>query len=206
MIFQSAVFLGLPCLLNLTAPGTVNVLPDKSQQITLAHAGLIRAVVVACQNREQRIVLEPMLEGALASGWQSLVLAIRRILGGARDTSVLAGLDEEDKVIVEAILRGLQDPATLPDPQARPDPGMATPGLAGLIHAASSGDVVALQLLGDMASQMLRAGGDLARLSGILRRLVNGEHDPDLLCRGMSPRGAQLVVSLIEELARLRAH
>jgi hypothetical protein len=206
MIFQSAVFLGLPCLPNLTAPGTVNVLPEKSQQIILAHAGLIRAVVVACQNREQRIVLEPMLVGALASGWQSLVLAIRRILGGARDTSVLAGLDEEDKVIVEAILRGLQDPATLPDPQARPDPGMATPGLAGLIHAASSGDVVALQLLGDMASQMLRAGGDLARLSGILRRLVNGEHDPDLLCRGMSPRGAQLVVSLIEELARLRAH
>jgi hypothetical protein len=184
----------------------VNVLPEKSQQIVLAHAGLIRAVVVACQNREQRAVLEPLLEGALASGWQSLVFAIRRILAGARDTNVLAGLDEEDRVIVEAILRGLQDPATLPDPRSRPDPGMATPGLAGLIHAASSGDVVALQLLGDMASQMLRAGGDMARLSGILRRLVNGEHDPDVLCRGMSPRGAQLVVSLIEELARLRAH
>jgi hypothetical protein len=196
----------LPCLPNLIAAAIVNVLPEKSQQIVLAHAGLIRAVVVACQNREQQAALEPLLEGALANGWQSLVLAIRRILAGVRDTNVLAGLDEEDHVIVEAILRGLQDPATLPDPQSRPDPGMAIPGLAGLIHAASSGDVVALQLLGDMASQMLRAGGDLARLSGILRRLVNGEHDPDLLCRGMSPRGAQLVVSLIEELARLRAH
>jgi hypothetical protein len=196
----------LPCLPNLIAAAIVNVLPEKSQQIVLAHAGLIRAVVVACQNREQQAALEPLLEGALANGWQSLVLAIRRILAGVRDTNVLAGLDEEDHVIVEAILRGLQDPATLPDPQSRPDPGMAIPGLAGLIHAASSGDVVALQLLGDMASQMLRAGGDMARLSGILRRLVNGEHDPDVLCRGMSPRGAQLVVSLIEELARLRAH
>jgi hypothetical protein len=196
----------LPCLPNLIAAAIVNVLPEKSQQIVLAHAGLIRAVVVACQNREQQAALEPLLEGALANGWQSLVLAIRRILAGVRDTNVLAGLDEEDHVIVEAILRGLQDPATLPDPQSRPDPGMAIPGLAGLIHAASCGDVVALQLLGDMASQMLRAGGDMARLSGILRRLVNGEHDPDVLCRGMSPRGARLVVSLIEELARLRAH
>ena len=44
----------------------------------------------------------------------------------------------------------------------------------------------------------------MARLSGILRRLMNGEHDPDILCRGMSPRGTQLVLSLIEELARVR--
>jgi hypothetical protein len=57
-----------------------------------------------------------------------------------------------------------------------------------------------------MATQMLRAGGDMARLSGILRRLMSGECDPDVLCRGMSPNGAQLVLSLIEELARLRAH
>ena len=66
--------------------------------------------------------------------------------------------------------------------------------------------MAALQLLADMATQMLRAGGDMARLSGILRRLIDHERDPDLLCRGMSPRGAQLVLSLMEELARLRAH
>jgi hypothetical protein len=63
-----------------------------------------------------------------------------------------------------------------------------------------------LQLLADMGTQMLRAGGDLALLSGILRRLVDQERDPDLLSRGMSPRGAQLVRSLLEELAHLRAH
>jgi hypothetical protein len=206
MIFPGSLTHPLPCLSNQIAPATVNALPDKSQQIVLAHAGLIRAVVIACQNREQLAMVVPMLEAAQANGWQSLVLSIRRILGGARDVNVLAGLDEEDRVIVEAILRGLQDPTSLPDPLSRPDPGMATPGLAGLIHAAATGDVVAIQLLGDMASQMLRAGGDMARLSGILRRLVNGEHDSDLLCRGMSPRGTQLVVSLLEELGRLRAH
>lgn len=188
-------------------PGTaMNSLPNKNQQIIQAHAGLIHAVVAACHNRERSVELEPLLDAAMANGWSALVAAIRRVLSGARDTQILTGLDEEDRVIAEAILRGLQNPATLPDPQARPDPSTAAPGLAGMIHAASSGDVNALQLLGDMATQMLHAGGDMARLSGILRRLVNGERDPDLLCRGMSPRGAQLVVSLIEELARLRAH
>jgi len=181
-------------------------LPEKAQQIVLAHAGLIHAVVIASQNRERLAELEPLLKAASANGWNSLVTTIRRILSGARDIQVLAGLDEDDRVIAEAILRGLQDPATLPDPQARPDPEMAVPGLAGMIHAAASGDIAALQLLGDMATQMLRAGGDMARLSGMLRRMMDGERDPDLLSRGMSPRGAQLVLSLIEELARLRSH
>lgn len=184
----------------------MNSLPEKTQQIVLAHAGLIHAVVIACQNRDRQPELEPLLQAASANGWNTLVTSIRRILGGARDLQVLAGLDEEDRVIAEAILRGLQDPVTLPDPQARPDPGLAVPGLAGMIHAAASGDVAALQLLADMATQMLRAGGDMAHLSGILRRLMNGERDPDVLCRGMSPRGKQLVISLIEELARLRTH
>jgi len=184
----------------------MTTLPDKTQQILQAHAGLIHAVVTAAQNRDRIPELEALLDAALANGWSTLVAVIRRILGGAREESLLAGLDEEDRVIAAAILRGLQDPGSLPDPHVRPDPALAGPGLATLIHAAGSGDVAALQLLADMGTQMLRAGGDLARLSGILRRLVDHERDPDLLCRGMSPRGAQLVRSLLEELARLRAH
>lgn len=184
----------------------MSTLPDKTRQIIQAHAGLIHAVVAAAQNRERLPELEALLDAALANGWGTLVAVIRRILGGTRDVQILTGLDEEDRVIAEAILRGLQDPGSLPDPHARPDPALAGPGLAALIHAAGSGDVAALQLLADMGTQMLRAGGDLARLSGILRRLVDHERDPDLLCRGMSPRGVQLVRSLLEELARLRAH
>lgn len=181
-------------------------LPDKTQQIVLAHAGLIHAVVIACQNRDRRNELEPLLEAASHNGWITLVTAIRRVLGGTRDSAVLAGLDEEDQIIVQTILRGLQDSSTLPEPQTRPDPTLAAPGLAALIQAAAGGDMAALQLLGEMATQMLHAGGDMARLSGILRRLVDNERDPDLLCRGMSPRGTQLVLLLLEELAQLRAH
>lgn len=184
----------------------MGTLPDKTQQIVLAHAGLIRAVVIACQNRDRRVELEPLLDAARQNGWVNLVAAIRRVLAGTRDHSVLLGLDDEDRIILEAILRGLQDPAGLPEPQSRPDPTLAAPGLAAIIHAAAGGDLTALQLLGDMGTQMLNAGGDMARLSAILRRLVDNERDPDLLCRGMSPRGAQLVHSLLQELAHLRAH
>lgn len=181
-------------------------LPNKTQQIVLAHAGLIRAVVIACQNQDRRRELEPLLEVAHQNGWVKLVTAIRRVLGGGRDLTVLGELDEEDRIILEAILRGLQDPESLPNPDSRPDPTLAAPGLATIIHAAANGDMAAMQLLGDMSTQMLNAGGDMARLSAILRRLVDNERDPDLLCRGMSPRGTQLVLSLLEELAHLRAH
>lgn len=181
-------------------------LPEKSQQIVLAHAGLIRAVVMAARNREQLPLLENLLRDASGNGWGALVSSIRRMMQGDRSNAVFSGLDDEDRVIAEAILRGLQDPSTLPEPETRPEPEMAAPGLASLIHAAATGDTAALQVLGDMAEQMLRGGGDLARLSGILRQLVNGENDADKLCRGMTARGALLVRSLLDELARLRAH
>jgi len=181
-------------------------LPEKTQQIILAHAGLVRAVVMAAKNHEQRPLLENILREAAENGWGALVSSIRRMLHGDRSNAVFSGLDDEDRVIADAILRGLQDPSTLPEPAAKPEPGMAAPGLASLIHAAATGDAAAMQVLGDMAEQMLRAGGDFARLSGILRRLVNGEVDADKLCRGMTPRGAQLVHALIDELARLRSH
>jgi len=106
----------------------------------------------------------------------------------------------------EAILRGIQDPSTLPDPEATPDGSLATPGLAQMIHAARCGHVHALHLLGDMAEQMTAAGGDMARLGGIMKRLVDGERDADRLTKGMDAQGASLVVSLLEELAKLEAH
>lgn len=181
-------------------------LPEKTQQIVLAHADLIRAVVMASHSREQSPLLEDILRDAAENGWDALVSSIRRMLQGDRSNTVFSGLDDEDRVIAEAILRGMQDPSTLPRPETRPEPEMAAPGLASLIHAAATGDTAALQVLGNMAEQMLRAGGDLARLSAILRQLVNGETDEDKLCRGMSARGSQLVHSLLQELARYRAH
>jgi hypothetical protein len=181
-------------------------LPEKDQQIIQAHAQLIVAVVKACQNRDLLPQLEPILESARQNGWEDLVKIIRAILKGNRETGLVAGLDEEDTVIVQAILRGLQDAATLPDPMAASDPTMAAPGLAHMIHAAETGDANALQLIATIAEQMTRTPGDMGRLGKAVSRMVHGERNTDRLCEGMDARGEKLVLDILEELNKLRVH
>ena len=119
---------------------------------------------------------------------------------------MLNGLDDEDSVIVHSILRGLQNPATLPDLTEGVDGAMAAPGIAAMVNGARRGNLETLQLLGSMAQQMLQAGGDMARLAGILRPLVQGERDADKLTAGMGIEGQKLVVAILDELAKLDTH
>jgi hypothetical protein len=181
-------------------------LPEKDQQIVEAHTGLIHRVVMACRNREMVPDLDDILKQAEQNGWTQLVAAIRKILAGSRDETILKTLDDEDAVIVRSILRGLQNPATLPDLNKAIDGSMAAPGIAAMINGARSGNLETLQLLGSMAQQMLKAGGDMARIAGILRPLVKGERDPDELSAGMSSDGRKLVLQILEELAKLDRH
>ena len=176
--------------------------PDQQQQIIMAHAPFIRQVVMFSQQEEQATELEKLLQAAAANGWTSLVAAVRRICRGERDNSVLKGLDLEDQVIAEAIMRGIQNPATLPDPAQQSNPALAAPGLAHMIHAAAS-DPQALILISNMAEQMSKAGGDMARLASIMRPLINGERDPDRLCKGMDERGEALTLDILQALAQI---
>jgi hypothetical protein len=181
----------------------MSALPEKDQQILAAHAGLVHAVVRTCHNRDLMPQLDQVLKLSEENGWTQLVAVIRRILGGQRDTSVLLGLDEEDRAIAEAILRGLQNPETLPDLNAAPDPDHAAPGLASMIAATRQGNVEALKALADMATQMRQAGGDMARLASALSQMEQGEDDIEKLSRGMNPAGQKLVQLIIEELRKL---
>lgn len=181
-------------------------LPPKHQQIITLHAPFICQVVQLAQQPHNQAALVSLLQQAEASGWDALVRAVRRIANGQRDSGALHGLDEEDRVIAEAILRGLQDPATLPDPNTRPEPTLAAPGLAGMIQAAASGNVEALTLISNMAEQMSRAGGPMARLAGVIRPLINGERDADKLCQGMNEQTRQLVLNILSELGRKQPH
>lgn len=181
---------------------TLPTLPDKEQQILSAHAGLVHAVVHTCQNRDLLPQLEHVLKLSEENGWNRLVVSIRRILGGQRDISVLQDLDEEDRVITEAILRGLQNPETLPDLNATPDPEHAAPGLASMVAAARKGNVEALRALADMAIQMRHTGSDMARLASALSQMEQGEDDVEKLSRGMGPAGVKLVEMIIEELKK----
>lgn len=176
---------------------------DKRDQILQAHAGLIHRVAIACQNRDLVPDLEEILRQAEENEWTALVTSIRRILDGERELSAFRHLDDEDQTIIESILMGIQNPRTLPDLNAEIDPNLAAPGIASLVHAARTGNTEALQLIANMATQMMKAGGDMARLAAIVRPLVTGERDPDKLCQGMSSKGEQLVQQILDELDKL---
>jgi hypothetical protein len=183
----------------------VSVLPERREQIRLVHATFIRQVVELTQRPDRRADLETLLAGAEQQGWTALVAALRRIVRGDRSTASFSALDEEDQVIIESILRGLQDPANLPDPDKAQDPTLAAPGLAHMIHAARS-NPQALVLLGNMADQMNKVGGSMGRLAGVIRPLINGERNADRLCRGMDTQTQQLVLDILSELGKLEAH
>lgn len=193
---------------SMSRPGRQSMfaLPDRHQQMLAVHGPFIRQVVEASQTPGREAELDTLLTTAEQNGWKQLVDALRRILAGRRDNGVLHGLDEEDRVIAEAIMRGLQDPISLPHTSSGPDPTMAAPGLAGMIRAAASGDVRALQLVSEMAQQMSKAGGDMARLAAAIRPLINGERNPDRLGKGMSTQGEQLLLSILAELGQTDVH
>jgi hypothetical protein len=181
-------------------------LPDAVEQVLRMHAPFIHAVVRALADRRQLPELMQTLSAAEQQGWPRLAAALRQVADGRRDDAIRLGLDEEDRIIVDAVLRGLENPATLPPVDTRPDGAAAAPGLAAMIAAAARGDAQALAALANMAEQMVRAGGDMARLGGVMRRLVNGERDADSLTRGMGPLGRRLLLDILDELGRSGLH
>ena len=181
----------------------MTTLPEYDQQVLQTHAEFIHLVVKTCVNPSLKAELDPVLQAASNGGWETLTAVVNLIINGRRDEALFHGLDKEDSIIVRAILQGIQNPDTLPDLNKQADPTMAAPGLAHMIQAASHGDAQALQSVSFMAEQMTQTTGDLRLLGGIMHRLVNGERDPDTLCKGMGASGEQLVLSLLEELNKL---
>jgi hypothetical protein len=180
--------------------------PSQQQQIIATHATLIVAIIQATQSGVIPPELEQGLQLTAKNGWTQLVKRIRKIVAGDRSENISQGLDDEDQTIINAILLGLQDPTTLPDPAARIDATMAAPGMAAMIHASRTGQPQALQTLATMSEQMASARGDMAKLGGIMKRLVDGERDADKLGRGMGAQGQSLLNSIIEELGKLEVH
>ncbi|MEY2342220.1 hypothetical protein AB4090_08960 [Acidithiobacillus sp. IBUN Pt1247-S3] len=180
-------------------------LPAFREQVRRAHARLILQVVSACQNPDHRSALRESLRVASANGWESLVERLERILAGERDETLLLGLDDEDHVVVASVLRGLQDPSSLPSTENQADPSFAAPGIAGVVIAAQRGDTQALQWLGQMASQMQRAGGEMARLGACLGPLSQGKTDVERLSKGLGASTRSLLRQIVDEMHKLQA-
>jgi len=182
------------------------MLTSHDEQIIQTHASFICQVVALAQNSAARPQFDALMKTAEESGWNSLAAALRLVAAGQRDLSLIQNLDSEDQVIAEAVMRGMQDPSSLPDPDKKPDGTLAAPGLASMIHAAATGNVQALTLVSQMAEQMSKAGGDMARIAGSIRPMINGERDPNRLSKNMDVRGQQLLLTILDELGKLDIH
>ena len=180
--------------------------PGRDQQIIQTHAAFICQAVELIQQSTTSAELATLLQSARDNGWTALSDAIERIADGSREIHALGQLDDEDRVILDAILRGLQDPSTLPDPKQKADPAFAAPGLAQMISEAGRGNVQALTLISQMAEQMSKVGGDMARVAAAIRPMINGERDPDRLCARLDVRGQQLVLQILDELGKRDLH
>ncbi len=178
---------------------------DRKQQIIQSHAGVIVQVVQTVQNPALMPQLEKVLQLSEKNGWGDVVLAIRKIIAGSRKPSLMTSLDEEDSIIIEAILNGIQNPSTLPDPNKKADATLAAPGIAHMVFEAGKGNPQALEIISQMAEQMSAAGGDMKNLGGIIRKLIAGEREPKVLNKGMSTQGRQLVDCILDELGKLNA-
>lgn len=179
---------------------------EKNTNIIQTHASLILAVVQTIHNAEFKPQLDHVLQQSAQNGWQSLVNVINKIVAGNRDQAMINGLDEEDAVIVDSILRGLQDPETLPKSEQSGDATKAAPMLAKLINEARRGDHNALSMLGTMAESMSNAGGDMANLSAVMKDMIDGERSVDKLCTRMGVQGESLITQILSELAKLDSH
>lgn len=182
------------------------LLTHPKQQIAQFHATLVCSVVAASNDQSLLPQLEPTLGMLAKKGWATLVSAIRAVINGKRDASVLLGLDDEDRAIIETILCGIQDSSTLPDPDVRPAASAAAPALANMVDAAARGNPAAKHALANIVDQMIRTGGDMARLGSILRKVVSGERSADKLANGMTAQGRELVYAILSELGQLASH
>lgn len=174
-----------------------------SKDVVSENTELIHRTVMAIAASEYIPDLENLLEKAESNGWTALVAAIRKILEGERDLSRIAGLDEEDRLIVTAILRGIVDPSSLPDLTNVIDPAVAAPSMAAMIQAAAGGNPEANEAIKLIGEQMVGTNDDFSRIPEIIHRIVIGERRKEVLSEGLGPVGASLVHAILDELGKL---
>jgi hypothetical protein len=163
---------------------------------------LIRLVVEAIHFPQHLSTLNSHLTQAEEAGWGSLVGAIREILRGKRSLASFEKLDDEDRRIVIAILRGLDDATELPDVVNTIDPNKAGLKIATLLMAMRSGSAQAGQSLSSMITGMAGAGGDMAQVGLAIVDINNGERDMDRLCRNIGLMGSKIIRHVLEELEK----
>ena len=173
------------------------------EEILQDHTTLIHRVVMHCNEPDSVPDLEQILQLAQENDWQKLVTTIRSIMSGNHDRSLLQGLDEEETIIIEAILNGIEDPGTLPTVSADLNSAMAAPGIASLIYASMQGSSESLDITTNLIKQMLDAGGEYAIIAGGIKAMIDGERDLAKLMADTSEQEQKLLTEILTELTAI---
>ena len=145
--------------------------------------------------------LNQALEQAEENGWDQLVAIIRDIISGKREDAIPSELDEETRLVAEAILRGLHDPSTLPDMETDLDSPMAGRGIAGLLYSSRNGNEQALRIISGVTKQMWEAGGDMGIMAERIQTLLQGDRDMGRLTKDMGEKGQKMMLEILVELS-----
>lgn len=173
------------------------------EKIIQEHSSLIHRVVMHCNNPGSVPDMEMVLQQAEANNWTQLVLVIRKLMVGDVEEVNQSSLDHEDRVIINSILIGLKDPATLPVMSVDLSSRMTSFGIAGLIHAANKNNIQAKQLINSVISQLNEKGRDMAILSSHIPAMIEGERNHAKISEEMSDESKTMVTEIIEELLKL---
>jgi tetratricopeptide (TPR) repeat protein len=181
----------------------------------------IAVIVAACQgNAQARETAEQIISHYQDSkDWVKLVAAFRRILGGERDVDILClGLDRIDTVIVRAILARLAgEAASTPGPREASRGGARGPSeieeeedrvarlreqwapVVGAVVAACQGNADAAAQVAPFLDQ-LAGQDDWRALVAVLRRILDGERDPQALLPGLDAVDTLIAGDVLREL------
>lgn len=166
------------------------------------RALLIHLAVEAVRVPASRAHLDTLLAQASENGWVALVGAIQKILTGERNLANLGALDDEDRKIILAILRGIEDRASLPDIASGLDIGKTAMEIGTLILAVRWGNEEAIKALSSLTTQMTAATGDIAQVGLVLRLLVSGERRLERLSYNMGETGTLIVREILAVLEK----
>ncbi len=170
------------------------------EELLKLHSALLHDVVDAIHDKSKQAPLLDMLNEAQNNGWQKLCEAIRSILEGQRDDSVLDNLDEEDAILIQAILIGIDNPETLPENDLQKQRDEAALGLATTIAAACQGDQRAMELVAHMDQTFQDNPQEIGTIGNAVRKMINGERSSVSLLEGLDPTNAELVEQVLEQL------
>lgn len=173
------------------------------KEVIQEHATLIHRVVRHCLEPDSVTDLEQILQLAEKNGWEKLTATIRSIMAGNRNTSLLHDLDDEENIIIEAILNGIKDKSTIPPIPVDLQSTHAAAGIASLIHASNQGETESLKIINDLTQQMLNTGDDYSIMAGGIRLMMEGKRDLGKLTESISEQHQNLISDILSELVKL---